>query len=109
VTADNFAPETRNRQKSAIPKNSVDRLHTVGAQWETPVVNQWLRRRHWLHPAATLWYWRDQGGNEVYLLIELDQRLIAIECKRAERPDPRTTRPIERLTRLYGEDALAHA
>ncbi len=81
----------------------------AGALWETHVVNQWLRWRDWHHPAATLWYWRDQTGNEVDLLIELDQRLIAIECKRAERPDPRATRSIDRLTHFYGKEAITHA
>jgi len=80
----------------------------AGALWETHVINQWLRWRDWHHPAATLWYWRDQAGNEVDLLIELDQRLIAIECKRAEHPNPRCTRAIDRLTHFYGADAIAH-
>ncbi|RMF84451.1 MAG: DUF4143 domain-containing protein, partial [Nitrospirae bacterium] len=81
----------------------------AGALWETYVVNQWLRWRDWHHPAATLWYWRDQAGNEVDLLIEIDQRLVAIECKRAERPGPDAGRPVARLRRFYGEAAVAHA
>jgi len=81
----------------------------AGALWESYVVNQWVRWRDWHHPAATLWYWRDQAGNEVDLLIEVDQRLIAIECKRAERPPPEVGRGVARLRRFYGDAAVSHA
>ena len=77
--------------------------HQIGALWENYVVSQWLRYRDWFAPSLGLWYWRDQGGNEVDLILEKDQKMIAIECKVSERPDRKSTRGIRKLKQLYGE------
>lgn len=79
----------------------------AGALWENHVVTQWLRWRDWHAPAAGLWYWRDQGGNEVDLLIELEGRIEAIECKLTERPEARDARGIARLRAFYGAERVA--
>lgn len=79
----------------------------MGALWENHVINQWLRWRDWQVPSASLWYWRDQGGNEVDLLIELDGRLQAIEIKLAERPSARDMRGLRALKRFYGPELIA--
>jgi hypothetical protein len=81
----------------------------AGALFENHVVSQWLRWRNWVEPSAGLWYWRDQGGNEVDLLVERGGRLWAIECKLTERPSPRDARGIGRLRSFYGDDAVAGA
>jgi hypothetical protein len=73
------------------------------------VVSQWQKWRDWHKPAASLWYWRDQGGNEVDLLIESDNRLTAIECKLAERPGGHDLRGLSRLADFYGAGAISHS
>lgn len=73
----------------------------VGALWENHVIGQWLRWRDWQQPAAALWYWRDQGGNEVDLLVEWRGRLMAIECKYRELPDAADAKGIRRLRAFY--------
>lgn len=60
-------------------------------------------------PAASLWYWRDQSGNEVDLLIELDGQLQAIEVKLTERPGGRDLRGLRALQRFYGPASIASA
>lgn len=81
----------------------------AGALWENYVVSQWQKWRDWHNPAASLWYWRDQGGNEVDLLIEYNNRLSAIECKLAERPGGHDLRGLARLANFYGDDSIAHS
>ena len=82
---------------------------SVGALWENHVISQWQKWRDWHKPAASLWYWRDQGGNEVDLLIESDNRLTAIECKLAERPGGHDLRGLSRLEDFYGADVITHS
>ena len=81
----------------------------AGAVWETYVVCQWIRWRDWQCPAATLWFWQDRSGNEVDLIVELNQQLWAIECKLTERPTPRDTRGISKLRQFYGSEKIAGA
>jgi hypothetical protein len=78
----------------------------AGALWENHVVNQWLRFRDWHEPSLGLWYWRDQGGNEVDLVLEKNQKLTAIECKLTERPDEKDMKGIRRLKAFYGEEEV---
>ncbi len=75
--------------------------HFIGALWENYVISQWLRWRDWHQPSASLWYWRDQAGNEVDLLIETGTTLTAIECKLTERPSNRDTKGLTRLVSFY--------
>lgn len=81
----------------------------AGALWENFVVSQWQKWRDWGQPAASLWYWSDQAGNEVDLLIESDNTLTAIECKLAERPGSQDLRGINRLIAFYGPESIRHA
>ena len=81
----------------------------AGALWENYVVVQWLRWRDWHKPAVSLWYWRDQQGNEVDLVLEMDQRLIAIECKLTETPSSRDTKGIHKLSSFYGSEMISQA
>ena len=92
--------------------DSVEALWTsreAGAIWENYVVGQWLRWRDWHTPSLMLWYWRDQGGNEVDLLLELDRKLIPVECKLKELPGKKELTGIERLRRFYGKDQVPQA
>jgi hypothetical protein len=81
----------------------------AGALWETHVLNQWLRWRDWHEPSLGLWHWRDQGGNEVDLLIERGRQLIAVECKLKERPAREDLKGIQRLQAFYGRDEVVKA
>jgi predicted AAA+ superfamily ATPase len=81
----------------------------VGALWENYVIIQWLRWRDWHSPSVSLWYWRDQQGNEVDLILETDQRIVAIECKMTERPSLRDIKGIQKLSAFYGEEMISHA
>lgn len=78
----------------------------LGALWENHVIVQWLRWRDWSHPAAGIWYWRNQAGDEVDLVVETDARLVGIECKVTERPTARSLRGLEKLRALYGEETV---
>jgi len=81
----------------------------AGALWENHVVNQWLRWRDWHEPSLALWYWRDQGGNEVDLLLERNRKLTAVECKVKEKPGKKDFQGIERLRKLYGDSEVPKA
>ncbi len=81
----------------------------AGPLWENHVVTQWLRWRDWHQPSTTLWYWRDQAGNEVDLLLEMGDRLLAVECKLSEQPSSRDLRGIRRLRDFYGAERVQHA
>lgn len=83
--------------------------HQAGAFWETYVVGQWLRWRDWHAPSLGLWYWRDQGGNEVDLLLEKDARLFPVECKLKEKPVSKDLQGIKRLKDFYGDASVSHA
>ncbi len=81
----------------------------AGALWENYVINQWGRRRDWHEPSLMLWYWRDQGGNEVDLLLERNRKLVAVECKLKELPERRDAAGIERLRKFYGTSEVPQA
>jgi predicted AAA+ superfamily ATPase len=81
----------------------------AGALWESYVVGQWIRRRDWHAPSLGLWYWRDQGGNEVDLLLERDRKLFPVECKLKEIPGKKDLQGLERLKKFYGEDQVAQS
>ena len=81
----------------------------IGALWENHVIGQWLRWRDWHNPSAALWFWRNQSGDEVDLLVEMNGLLYAIECKTAERPSGHSVRGIQKLRDLYGEQSVPRA
>ncbi|MEK6747953.1 MAG: DUF4143 domain-containing protein [Pseudomonadota bacterium] len=79
----------------------------IGALWENYVVAQWVRWRDVRQPNASLWYWRDQGGNEVDLIVEINQQIFAIECKLTEKPSTRECAGIARVSAMYGKQLAA--
>ncbi len=81
----------------------------AGAIWESYVIGQWLRWRDWHAPSLMLWYWRDQSGNEVDLLIEKGGELIPVECKIKEMPGSKDAKGIERLRQFYGNNFVPRA
>jgi predicted AAA+ superfamily ATPase len=82
---------------------------TAGAFWENHVVGQWLRWRDQVQPSAGLWFWHDAAGAEVDLLVELGDHLVAIECKRTERPVADDARGIRKLRAFYGAAMVPRA
>ena len=79
---------------------------SAGAFWENHVITQWLRRRDWFEPSTNLWYWRDKNGHEIDLVIERNNRLFPIECKRSEHPDSTALRGIRKLRKFYGKEMV---
>jgi predicted AAA+ superfamily ATPase len=78
----------------------------AGSLWENHVIGQWVRHRNWRNPSLALWYWRNQSGIEVDLILEKDQKLIAVECKLKERPVQKDMRGIKSFRKFYGEKNL---
>jgi predicted AAA+ superfamily ATPase len=81
----------------------------AGALWENYVLNQWVRWRDWHEPSLMLWYWRDQGGNEVDLLLERNRKLAAVECKIKELPEKKDLHGIQRLNTFYDRKEVSRA
>lgn len=75
----------------------------MGALWENYVIAQWLRYRDWHKPAISLWYYRDQSGVEVDLVVEANQQAIPIECKYKEHPDERDAKHLAAFVERYGQ------
>jgi hypothetical protein len=44
----------------------------------------------------------------VDLLLEKNQKLIAVECKLTEQPDPKDAQGINRLKNFYGAEQVRH-
>jgi predicted AAA+ superfamily ATPase len=78
-----------------------------GALWETTViVDTWKRFLHRGQRPA-LYFWRTATGQEVDLVIELGDRLIAVEAKQSSTPRPKMASGIAAFRDLYG-DRLKH-
>lgn len=81
----------------------------AGPLFENHVIGQWVRWRDWSEPGASLWYWRNQAGHEVDLVIERNARLTAIEVKLSQTPGPHDSRAIARLRAFYGAETVGRA
>ncbi|WP_462324243.1 ATP-binding protein [Desulfoplanes sp.] len=79
---------------------------SAGAYWENHVLNQWFKWRDWHRPSAALWYWRDQAGNEVDLLVEMNRKLYPVETKLKEHPTSKDTRGIDKMVKMYGAEDI---
>jgi predicted AAA+ superfamily ATPase len=82
---------------------ALDQSALAGAFFENYVIGQWIRYRDWARPELGLWYWRDQPGNEVDLVIESNGRLHPVEIKRKERPAASDAHGIQKFRQFYGE------
>ncbi len=81
----------------------------AGAFWENHVICQWLRWRDWQSTASGLWFWQDRSKIEVDLIIEKNQKLYAIECKRKENPDKNDIKGILKFREMYGKQNMGSA
>lgn len=78
-----------------------------GALWETWALAQirtWLANRGRLR--NNLYYWRTKEGKEVDFLVEEDGRLVALECKAKELPQPGDWAGLHLLRRSLGDTPL---
>ncbi len=73
-----------------------------GALFETQVIGQVIRHYANRVSPREFYFYRDQRGTEVDLVIPSGERLHLVECKVAEAPSTRVP-AFERLTELYGE------
>jgi predicted AAA+ superfamily ATPase len=80
-----------------------------GAFWENHIICQWLRWRDWKSTASGLWFWQDRTKNEVDLVIEKNQKLYPIECKRKENPDKNDVKGINKFIEMYGQGNIGSA
>jgi predicted AAA+ superfamily ATPase len=80
-----------------------------GAFWENHIICQWLRWRDWKSTASGLWFWQDRTKNEVDLVIEKNQKLYPIECKRKENPDKNDVKSINKFIEMYGQGNIGGA
>ncbi len=78
----------------------------AGAFWENHVVNQWVRRKEWDDQPLGLYFWRDQSGNEVDLLLEKDGKLHLVECKLTQNPGKADVRGIRKCQSFFGIDRI---
>ena len=84
-----------------------DLLHHAqrGAVFETWVVAETLKHRFNRALAADLYFWRDNHGLEVDLVVELAGRLQPVECKSGATYSADWLRPVRRWCQAAGSDA----
>ena len=78
------------------------RSPSIGALWETFVLNQLIRHRQYTGTAAKLFYFRDTHGTEVDFLIEHNGRVRLMEAKWAENPDGGDAKSIAKVREWLG-------
>jgi hypothetical protein len=89
----------------AVVKNA-----SWGAIWENLVIGEAMKHFQNRGKRPPCWFWREQQGEEVDLLIESGpSRFLAIECKTAAQIDARKLTGIQRLQEVYGDDAVLKA
>jgi uncharacterized protein len=76
----------------------------LGASWEGFVIEQVLATE----PFDEAWFWATHQGAEIDLLLRRGDRLLGVECKRADAPKPTASIRIalddlglERVTVIY--------
>lgn len=66
-----------------------------GALFETMVVNELLKNRLNAGLAQPLWYWRDNSGTEIDVIVERANEIAAIEIKSSPQVAPDAFRPMQ--------------
>jgi predicted AAA+ superfamily ATPase len=81
-------------------------LHPArGALFETLVVTEYLKRRYNKGLPANLYFWRDNTGNEVDLVLDEAGKLLPVEIKSGATVTPDFFKGIERWRGYAGETA----
>jgi predicted AAA+ superfamily ATPase len=78
---------------------------SIGAIWESYVVEQIVKARAACGSAAELFFWRDAHGTEVDLAIEHEGRVRLVEVKYAESVEPARMRSIVKVDKELGPRA----
>jgi uncharacterized protein len=86
----------------------LERSSMLGAIFETFVYGQIVRRFANRGQNPNVFFFRDHQGHEVDFVVPVGEKLNAVECKWAERPDPRH-RGIEHLRSLVGKGNMLGA
>lgn len=74
-----------------------------GPLFETLVVAEFMKfKRNHLRPEE-LYFWRDSAGNEIDLLVEAGDRLLAVECKAGQTVAGDWFGALEKFGRLAGQ------
>lgn len=74
-----------------------------GAVFESWVVSEILKARANLGTSDPLWFYRDQSGNEVDLVVETGDRLLLVEIKSGERVASDAIESMRAMVATFGE------
>lgn len=74
-----------------------------GAVFESWVVSEILKARANLGTSDPLWFYRDQSGNEVDLVVETGDRLLLVEIKSGERVASDAIESMRAMVTKFGE------
>ncbi len=77
-----------------------------GALFETLVVSEWIKRQFNAGQAAELYFWRDNAGHEVDLLIPHGEQFIPVEIKSGATFSSDWSAALRKLSGLFGPTAL---
>lgn len=77
-----------------------------GALFENFVISELLRRRYNQGLAANLYFWRNNTGQEVDVLIEQGERLMPVEIKSGQTFTPEFLAGLSKWARYAGDKAL---
>lgn len=80
-----------------------------GAIFESWVISEIYKRRHHANERRGLYFYRDQSGLEVDLLIETTGQIDLIECKAGQTITSSMARPLKRLAEMLPEDDVRSA
>jgi uncharacterized protein len=84
-------------------------LHPLrGALFETLVVNEFLKARRNTGSREQLWFWRDNTGTEVDLVVERGAALAAVEIKSGSTVSEDAFRNLRKWQHYAGDEAPAH-
>lgn len=76
-----------------------------GHIFETFVLSEWFKRVYHLAEIPPFYFWRDQTGNEIDLLVELGDTLFPIEIKASQTYSPHFADAIKKWQQLKGNSA----
>lgn len=77
-----------------------------GALFETLVVSEWVKRQFNAGQVAELYFWRDNMGHEVDLLIPQGNQFMPVEIKSGATFSKDWTAALRKLSALFGDAAL---
>jgi predicted AAA+ superfamily ATPase len=77
-----------------------------GALFETLVVSEWVKRQFNAGQVAELYFWRDNVGHEVDLLIPQGNQFMPVEIKSGATFSKDWTAALRKLSVLFGDAAL---